>query len=389
MGTALKIFIITGEASGDALAEACIAPLRAMLAPRSVELSGVAGEKLSELGLNSLFPQDDIAVMGVAAVVQRLPLLLRRIKQTADAIIAQQPDLVLTIDSPDFCFRVTKAVRKAAPHIPVVHWVCPSVWAWRPGRAAKMKAHVDKVMCLLPFEPHELDVLHGPPGVYVGHPLISQLDKLRPQSQSDVLAREAVATPQVLVLPGSRRSEVSRLMAVFGAAAGLIRNQVPRARFVLPVVPGVRAEIEAAVATWPVEVDLVDPTTKFAAFRQARAALAASGTVTLELALSGVPTVAAYRVAGWEAMIARRMVRVPSVILPNLILGEKAVPEFLQEECTPHALAGATLALLNDGPERQAQLLAFDRLEAIMIGDGGDPGAHAAQIIAGMLQPSE
>jgi lipid-A-disaccharide synthase len=279
MAAALKVFIITGEPSGDTLAEACIAPLRRMLAPRDVQFCGVGGERLSALGLNSLFPQDDIAVMGVAAVVQRLPLLVRRIRQTADAIIAEQPDLVLTIDSPDFCFRVTRDVRKRAPHIPIVHWVCPSVWAWRPGRAAKMKAHVDKVLCLLPFEPHELAVLKGPPGVYVGHPLIAQLGQLRPQSQSDVLARETGTSPNVLLLPGSRRSEVSRLMTVFGEAAALIRDQVPRARFVLPVVPGVRDEVETAVARWRVEVELVDSTAKLAAFRQARAALAASGTV--------------------------------------------------------------------------------------------------------------
>jgi lipid-A-disaccharide synthase len=386
MDRPVKLFIVTGEPSGDALAASCIEAFRERIAPRALHLTGVGGERLAAYGLTSLFPQDEIAVMGVAAVVQRLPLLLRRIRETAAAIIDQQPDLVLTIDSPDFCFRVTRIVRKAAPHIPVVHWVCPSVWAWRPGRAAKMRAHIDKVMCLLPFEPRELEVLRGPPGVYVGHPLITQLAALRPQSQADVMAREAGGRPQVLLLPGSRRSEVSRLMEVFGAAASMIHDQLPGVRFILPVVASVRAQIEAAVASWPVQVELVSAQDKLAAFRQARVALAASGTVTLELALSGVPTVAAYRVAEWEAMIARRMVRVPSVILPNLILGEKAVPEFLQEECTPRALAQAVLSLTADGPIRQVQLAAFDRLEEIMLRDGLDPGAHAADIITQMLQ---
>jgi lipid-A-disaccharide synthase len=382
----LRIFIVTGEPSGDALAASCIDALRERLAPREIVLSGVGGDMLAQRGLTSLFPQQDMAVMGVAAVVQRLPLLLKRIRQTIRAALEVAPDLILTVDSPDFCFRVTKAVRKKSPLMPVVHWVCPSVWAWRPGRARKMQAHIDHVLCLLPFEPNELVTLQGPLGHYVGHPLIEQLDVLRPQTADEVNFRADAENPVILILPGSRRSEVTRLMDVFGTAVADIHAALPNARFILPAVGHVRPSIEAAIASWSVPVEIVHGTAaKLAAFRQARVALAASGTVTLELALSAVPTVAAYRVANWEAAIARRLVRVSSAILPNLILGRNIVPEFIQEDCTAPALVQAVLSAVAEGSARQVQLEGFAQLETVMVASGTHPSQKAAQIIADIL----
>jgi lipid-A-disaccharide synthase len=370
----LTIALVAGEASGDALGASLIDALeRRFGANGAFSVMGVGGEAMEARGLASLFPQEEIAVMGILPVVKRLPILLRRIKETARHVVEAKPDLLLTIDSPDFSLRVARKVRAMDPSIPIVHWVCPSVWAWRPGRARRMRPHVDTVLCLLPFEPAELATLKGPQGVYVGHPLIERLDALRPSATEEARRADA-AQPLVLLLPGSRASEISRLMEAFGAAAGIIARQVPGARFVLPAVPHLEARIRSQCTAWPVTPTVVPgEEAKLAAFRQARLALAASGTVTLELALSGVPTVAAYKVSAPEAALARRLIRVPSVILPNLILGETAVPELLQQDATPAALAEAALALLREGPVREAQLSAFQRLEGLMQLPQGTP----------------
>ncbi|MBN9062348.1 MAG: lipid-A-disaccharide synthase [Rhizobiales bacterium 65-9] len=381
---ALRLAIIAGEASGDALGVSLVRALRS----RGVDLSlsGVGGAALEREGLASFFPQSDIAVMGVAAVVQRLPLILRRINETAKRIVADKPDILLTIDSPDFCLRVTRKVRAAAPGVPIAHWVCPSVWAWRPGRARRMAPHVDRVFCLLPFEPAALTQLRGPRGVYVGHPLIERIPELRPQSDAERAARADADAPEILLLPGSRRSEASRLMTGFREAAVLLSREFPRARFVLPAVEHLRSSIESEVRAWPVPVGVVaGEQAKLAAFRRARAALAASGTVTLELALAGVPTAAVYRVAEWEAVIARRLLRVSSVLLPNLVLGRNVMPELLQGDFTPAACLGALAPLIAETPARRAQLDAFDEIAARMRGDGASPSAHVADQIMDML----
>ncbi len=381
----LRLFIVTGEPSGDQLAARLLERLRPMLGSRELVLGGVGGQALAGQGLTSLFPQSEIAVMGVAAVVGRLRLLLRRISETAQAAQAFKPDLLLTVDSPDFCLRVTKRLRKLSPHVPIVHWVCPSVWAWRPARARRMAPHVDHVLCLLPFEPEALQQLSGPSGTYIGHPLIERLDALRPQTQDEKAARALDDGAEILILPGSRRSEVSRLMEVFGKTAARLVAQRPGLRFVLPAVDHVRPLIEVELAKWSVQVRVVTgEAAKLAAFRRARAALAASGTVTLELALAGIPTVAAYKVAGWEAAIARRLITVPSAILPNLILGRSFVAEYIQQDCTPQALTGALDALIDDGPAREAQLQGFHEVEARMV--GANPSEVAAQVVLQMLQ---
>ncbi len=381
----LRLAIIAGEASGDALGASAVRALRA----RGVALGlvGVGGPALEAEGLRSLFPQSDITVMGVAAVVKRLPLILRRIRETARFIVDQKPDLLLTIDSPDFSLRVTKKVRRLAPGIPIAHWVCPSVWAWRPGRAKKMAPHVDRVLCLLPFEPEELRTLKGPPGVYVGHPLIERLSDLRPQTADEHASRADTASPLILLLPGSRGSEVSRLMDVFADVAQRILLAHPRARFVLPAAHHVKGMIEAAVKNWRIPVEVVEgEAAKLAAFRRARAALAASGTVTLELALAGAPLVGVYRVAEWEARIGQYLIRAQSALLPNLILGRNAVPELIQWDCTPERALGALLPLIPDGAPRAAQVAAFEEIAARMQGDGASPSAHVADELLALLE---
>lgn len=385
MSAPFRLAVVAGEASGDALALRFIENLRQRLGGRPLLITGVGGADLVAAGLVPLFPQADIAVMGFGPVIARLPLLLRRMSDAARGIVAFAPDLLLTVDAPDFGLRVARKVRARAPSIPIAHWVCPSVWAWRPGRARRMVPHIDRILALLPFEPAALERLHGPNTVYVGHPLIERLSDLRPDAAERAIRNDETA-PRVLILPGSRRSEINHLMPVFGAAVAAIAAAAPGARFVLPAVAHLRDEIARAVEGWAIKPDIVvGETGKLAAFRAARAALAASGTVTLELALAQVPTVAAYRGAGWEAAIARRLITLPSVILPNLILGRSVVPEFLQDDATPDALSRAVLAVLADGPARQSQLQGFAEVEAIMTSAGASPAANAVEAALGLL----
>lgn len=381
-----RLFILAGEASGDALGARFVARLREMLGERQLELSGVGGEALIAEGLHSIFPQEDIAVMGFGPVVARLPLLLRRMSDAARAAAAFKPDLMLTIDAPDFSLRVARKVRRLAPAVPIAHWVCPSVWAWRQGRARRMRPHVDRILALLPFEPAALERLGGPQTVYVGHPLIERLQDYRPGPE-ETARRDDREAPTILVLPGSRRSEIRHLMPAFGEAIALVAGQLPQARFVLPAVPRLVEEITALIADWRIKPEIVTgEAAKLAAFRQARAALAASGTVTLELALAQVPTVAAYRGAGWEAVLARRLIKLPSVILPNLIIGESVVPEFIQDEASPQALAGAMLAAVAEGPARQRQLDGFAMVEQNMRSAGPSPAANAVNAALALVR---
>jgi lipid-A-disaccharide synthase len=375
----MRIALVAGEHSGDQLGHKL---MRALGEAREGEVAflGVGGEAMEAEGLKSLFPISDIAVMGILPVLARLPKLLARIRETAQAIVAARPDALVIIDSPDFTHRVARRVRAALPKLPIVDYVSPSVWAWRPGRAKAMRAYVDCVLALLPFEPEAYRRLNGPRCVYVGHPLIERLDELRPNA--DETRRRAATHPLIVVLPGSRRSEVGRLMADFGGALEVLRQSVGPFRAVLPTLPHVEREVRSLAARWPEAPKIVlgeEP--KYASFRAARAGLAASGTVTLELALAGVPMVGAYKVSLVEEQL-KYLIKVPSILLPNLILGERAIPEFLQRECTPATLGAALADIVRDSPARDAQLSALSRLDRLRsLPDGGAPSAHAAAAV--------
>ncbi len=377
--SALRVAVAAGEHSGDQLGAKL---MRALREARTGEVAflGVGGEAMEAEGLKSLFPISDIAVMGILPVLARLPKLLARIHKTAEAIVAARPNALVIIDSPDFTHRVARRVRAALPKLPIVDYVSPSVWAWRPGRAKAMRAYVDCVLALLPFEPEAYRRLKGPRCVYVGHPLIERLAALRPNADEE--RRRGAKPPLIVVLPGSRRSEVTRLMAEFGGALEIVRQAVGPFRVVLPTLPHVEREVRALAALWPEAPKIVlDEEAKYAAFRAARAGLAASGTVTLELALAGVPMVGAYKVSLVEEQL-KYFIKVPSILLPNLILGERAIPEFLQRECAPPTLGAALSEIVRDGPERDAQLKALSRLESLMrLADGRPPSAHAAATV--------
>jgi lipid-A-disaccharide synthase len=372
----LKVFVVVGEASGDQLGAKLMRALGERV--RTPVFLGTAGDAMAAAGMRSLFPLTDIAVMGFVPVIKRLPLLIRRVRTVVAAIVAARPDVLVIIDSPDFTHAVAKRVRRKMPQIPIVDYVCPSVWAWRPGRAKTMRSYVDHVLALLPFEPEALKRLHGPACTYVGHPLIERLPELRTTDFAENLRRQ-----QLLVLPGSRRSEIDRLMPVFGEALAVLLPSFAGLDIVLPAVSHHRARIENLAAKWSVKPRVIaGEAAKFAAFRSASAALAASGTVTLELALAGVPMVVAYAVSSVEAMIARRMIKVPSIVLPNLILEEKAIPQLLQEECNPAAIARHLAPLLRDSDERRLQHEALSRIDGLMLLPAGEePSGRAADII--------
>ncbi len=377
----LAIELIAAEESGDALGAALA---RALVEREggTLKLSGVGGRAMAAAGIPSPFPIDELSIIGVTAIPRRLPMILRRIRETADAVIAARPDALVIIDSPDFTHRVARRVRRLAPSIPIIDYVSPTVWAWRPWRARAMRRYADCVLAILPFEPAAHLRLGGPPCVYVGHPLIERLAELRPSV--DEMQRRQTDPPLVLVLPGSRSSEIRRLLAIFGAAMGQVAGRVGPIDLVLPTMPHLLARVREGVAAWAVQPRIVvDPAEKWAQFRKARAALAASGTVTLELALAGIPTVAAYRIPAIE-WIGARLARLPelfSIILANLVIGENIVPELLQRDCTADKLADALVPLIADTPARRRQIEAFAGLDAIMGVGTTAPSSRAAGIV--------
>jgi lipid-A-disaccharide synthase len=377
----LSIYIVAAEESGDALG-ATLA--RALLAQGgAVKLSGVGGWAMAAAGIASPFPIGELSIIGLNAIPRRLPMILRRIRETAAAIVAAQPDALVIIDSPDFTHRVARRVRRLAPTIPILDYVSPSVWAWRPGRARAMRGYVDCVLAILPFEPAAHVRLGGPPCIYVGHPLIERVAELHPDA--DEAQRRRAEPPLVLVLPGSRSGEIRRLIGIFGEAIARMAARVGPIEVVLPTMPHLASRVREAVAGWAVTPRIVvEPAAKWAAFRTARAALAASGTVTLELALAGVPTVAAYWLPLFEELALRIMGfqgTLHSVILANLVLGENDIPEFLQRNCTPERLADALIPLLSDTPQRRRKVEAFGRLDGIMAPAAAAPSAMAAATV--------
>ena len=381
----LKIWVVCGEESGDQLGAKLMRALKTRLGADRLRFGGVGGQAMAREGLNSLFPLHDVVVMGFTAVIAQLPTILDRIARTAKAVVETNPALLIIIDAPDFTHRVAKAVRKRAPHIPIVDYVSPSVWAWRPGRAKAMRAYVDHVLALLPFEPDVHRRLGGPPTTYVGHPLIERLAEMRPGAGERGSLGDGPI--ELLVLPGSRRSEVARLMEPFGAALGVLRERFRRPLTVtIPAVSHLAVEIAERSSAWPKTPKLVEgEAAKWASFRRAHAALAASGTVTVELGLAQVPMVVAYRVSKPEEVL-KYLIKAPSIVLTNLILGENVIPERVQWNCTPESLASTLLPLLDDTPERRRQLDAFRRLDAVMrIGDE-TPSERAARVVAEVLQ---
>ena len=381
----LSAFLIAGEESGDALGAGLMAALSDKL-NGAVRFAGIGGDGMAKHGLTSLFPMEELSLHGITAVLARLPGLIRRINQTVAAVLAANPDVLVAIDCPAFSLRVARRVRRLRPDIAIVDYVSPSVWAYFPGRARTMARFVDRVLAILPFEPEAHRRLGGPPCTYVGHPLITRLDVLRPAPGERPMPGDGGKPPVLLVMPGSRRSEISRLMQPFGEAVAEIAARAGPLDIVLPAVPRRVAEIRARAESWPVKPRIVEgEPAKLAAFRSARAALVASGTTTLELALSGVPMAVAYRV---DPIIKpfKGMLQAKSIVLANLVLDERAIPEFIDSDSAPERLADAVVPLIGDTPERAAQMAAFARLDELMESGGVSPSVRAADALLETLQ---
>lgn len=370
-----KVFIIAGEPSGDALG----GPLLSRLTEANPDLriTGIGGPHMMAAGLESLFPMEDLAVMGLAEVLPRLPNILRRLRETAAAIEATKPDVIVTIDSPDFSLRVAKRVRHLG--IPIVHYVAPTVWAWRPGRARKLARIVDHVMTLFPFEPPYFE-REGLAATFVGHPVVE--NPARPNVTPTSLP------PQIAVLPGSRRGEIRRLMPVFGETLnklfdGFVAKDV---ELIIPTLPHLEAEIRRLSVNWSVQPIIeTDRAQFFPVLQRSTIALCASGTVVLELAKADLPGIVAYRVNALTALLARRLIKLDHVSLVNIIAGRTVMPEYIQERCSADNLQRALGSLLMDPEEQDKQRSAFSDVMTAL-GQGGDaPSKRAAEVVSGYL----
>jgi lipid-A-disaccharide synthase len=373
------VFIIVAEESGDQLGARLMAALTE-LRNGNVRFVGTGGSRMEAAGLDPLLRPGEVDLIGFTGLVSRLPQILGRIRGVAKAAIDAQPDVLVLVDSPEFSHRVARIVRREVPSIPIINYVSPSVWAWRSARARRMAPYIDHVLALLPFEPAVYRRLGGPPCTYVGHPLLERLSLLRPRP-GERTPLEKAGRPRLLLLPGSRRAEIRRLMEPFGEVLALVTERMGPVDAVLPAVPHLAEEIRKRAESWPVKPAIVEgETAKYAAFRSAHAALAASGTVSLELALSGIPAVVTYQI---ELVVRpfKWMLRVPSVVLANVVLGDRVVPELLDGRSKPERLAGELMPLLMPGAARERQLQAFAALDTIMAFEGKVPSICAAEII--------
>ncbi|WP_107496089.1 lipid-A-disaccharide synthase [Thalassobius sp. I31.1] len=377
----MKVFLIAGEASGDKLGAALMEGLISLVP--DIEFRGVGGDLMGGQGLVSQFPMHELSVMGIAEVAPKYFHLKRRIREVAEAALAWQPDVIVSIDSPDFCLRVAKIV-KAASDIPTVHYVAPSVWAWREGRAAKMAKHIDHVLALLPFEPPYMQAA-GMTCDFVGHPVVAE--PLATVDEITAFTDTYHITPDqkiMLLLPGSRMGEVTRMLPVLREVAEALSTDHPDMRFILPVAPGPVSDlIYTETEDWPtgaapLVIDPSDKASKRAAFARADLALAASGTVSLELAANDTPMVIAYDMNWLSRKLIKRMLKIDTVTLVNLVSETRTVPEFLGENCTAAAIVPAVEALLSDpSAQKQAMSLTMKRL-----GRGSEaPGLRAARSV--------
>ena len=377
------IFLIAGEPSGDLIASRLMAALERRT-QGSVRFAGVGGPLMAEQGLESLFPYDELSLMGVLEIVPHVPRMLRRIRATARIARRLRPAAFVTVDVPEFSLRVARRLRGAG--FPLIHYVAPTVWAYRPGRAAKIARYLDHMLCLFPFEPPYFEA-EGLDASFVGHPLIEE-----PIADADgptFRDRHGIAPtqPVIAVLPGSRASELRRHEHAFGETVRTLARRIEGLHVLVPSLPQNRAAVAALTAAWGTPVTVIEgKAEKYAAFAASDAALTASGMATLELALAGVPMIVCYRANPITAAIAWRIVKVPHVAMPNIIADRRAAPEFLQQDCTPERLAPALEGLLQDEALRRDQIENFGEI-AVKLGRGGPPPSErAAEVVLRLVE---
>ena len=355
----LKVFIIAGELSGDRLGGALMAGLQSLT---DVEFEGIGGPLMGVQGLDSLFGMDELSVMGLIEVLPKIPILLRRVKETAAALDRFQPDVVVTIDSPDFCFRVVKKARISNPDFKVVHYVAPSVWAWRPERADKMAQYVNHVLALLPFEPPYMEAA-GMSCDFVGHPVIAE-PKVKP-SEIKAIRREVEADDDrlITILPGSRKSEIARMGPIYAQVVRDLHNQRKDLRFAIAAAPSVEAEVMQLAQDWPetrvigMEGDVPKwEARKRALYAASDLAIATSGTVALELAAQNCPMVIAYKANWMTTRMVKKMALIDTANLVNILTETRVVPELLFEAATPENIKNAALDVMRNKSKQSAML---------------------------------
>ena len=382
-GRAPRFYVIAGEASGDALGAGLIQGLK-QLTNGAAEFRGIGGEQMREEGVESLFPISEMAVMGLFEILPKAPKMLGRIAETVDDIHRFKPDAVITIDSKAFTLRVQKRLHKArvrsgetSPKL--IHWVPPTVWAWRPGRAKVIARFLDHLLTLYPFEPKFFQPF-GLSATFVGHPAAA-----REQGDGASFRGRYGIKPDAKVLgimPGSRPAEVRYLKERFSEAASRLHRRYPELHIVVPTVPVVRALVEEMVSSWPGKVTLVhDHMHKQSAFAAMDLALAASGTVTLELGLAEVPMIVAYRVHPVTAFILRRLVDPTKIVLANALLEKPIIPQLLQEDCTADKIVIELEKMLDDPIYRDQQTSASKEVRKLLTADGELPTYRAARTV--------
>lgn len=379
--TAPCFFVVAGEASGDLLGEGLIKALRKRYPDAT--FVGVGGPHMQAAGLETLFPMQELSVMGIAEVLPRLWGITRRLKQVVNEVAKRKPAALITIDSPDFCFRVAARVKVKSPETPCIHYVAPSVWAWRPERARKIAGFLDHLLTLLPFEPPYFTE-HGLATTFVGHPIVERSGKRGDAERFRLKYRLKPDQPVFCMLPGSRMSELSRLLKKFLETADIVLKNRYEAAIVIPTLPHLKGHIAKFFAGEGINpIIITEQDDKLDAFAASRAAIAASGTVTLELALTDTPHIIAYKLSPLSAWVARKLIRTPYVNLVNILLKKQAVPELLLDQCEPGPMSQALLRLLDDKDARAEQLMEFRRaLIMLGLGDPETPSEKAAAAVA-------
>ncbi len=381
----LNIMIVCGEPSGDALGAQLMAGLK-QLAGGRIRFSGVGGLAMAREGFQSLYPLDATAVMGLREVVPAIPAILRRVRQAVDFAAEIRPDVVVVIDSPDFTHRVAQGIKKRDPSIRTVDYVAPQVWASRAYRARKMAGYFDLVLALLPFEVPFFEKF-GLKARFVGHPVIERAGKIGGGPALRARAGIAPEAPLLAVLPGSRTSEIRFILPEFRSAVEILSRKIPGLVTVLPTVPHVADRVRAATAGWPTPLHITEgEADKYAAFDAADVAMAASGTVTAELALAHTPMVVGYKVGGLTFFLSKFLMTVTHITLINILLGREAVPEFLQSKCTPEKLAGAAASLFADEDARAAQVRSMREFGQLLGEHDEAPSLRAARALLEFLE---
>lgn len=377
------VMIIAGETSGDALGADLMQALRRL--ESDLMVTGIGGPKMKSEGLASIFPMSEIAVMGLKEILPRLPKLFKRVDEAVEHALATEPDVMVLIDSPEFNHRVAKRVKAKRPNIKILCYVAPHVWAWRRGRARKMKNYFDAIMAFLPFEPEIFAANDGPPCHFVGHPIVDRLEALEPLPDFKKKYHLKANDVPLVILPGSRVSEVNELVPVFGQVLHYLDGRMENVRPIIPVVPHIADIVREKTANWPGKpIYIENEADKFAAFQASRAALASSGTATMELALAGLPTVVAYNM-GLMGDLLMRIMPVPSVVLVNLILDAPAMPEFLQERCEAREIAPILLRMLADDDVNKHYRDTLGGFRAAMRQAGEKPADRAASLTLSMI----